>query len=311
MVGSSPLPRTLPTNRSHDWLAKWQKVKLERQVLRFGFIKRHGNFVWCNSTVRMSHVHTINATALYILLAMYIALVKQNANWEKKFRVSVKWYLKEYAARGYVYPSAETFRCDWITDIFQYCSNWITRTGIPFLFQDIYHSRLHSRAGGGSYFSNGVSSEGCQWTVALISIYLQEKFSFLQCTIIICLKKKVFVLLAACGTIKYESSYATDQGAQMLGVFTRKRVGSTLTAQQPMNTRVTIQAMRRRAGSGTHPPQWMGTTVLPSLPNGSVFRDLRWVNATDQGYITRKRSHSNMPIRALVAHSFMEQLPMN
>src|SRR6476620_1650027 len=64
---------------------------------------------------------TINSTA-FILLALYVAVAKQQAADLKKISGTVQNdILKEYAARGtYIYPPKQSMRI--VTDIFEWCS---------------------------------------------------------------------------------------------------------------------------------------------------------------------------------------------
>ena len=75
---------------------------------------------------RITTSMTINSTAI-VLLAMYVALAeKQGIPPEKLGGTVQNDILKEYIARGtYVFPPRESMRL--ITDIFEYCSNYLPR----------------------------------------------------------------------------------------------------------------------------------------------------------------------------------------
>lgn len=214
---------------------------------------------------------TINATG-FILLAMYVALAKQQGADLKKLSGTIQNdILKEYAARGtYIYPPKPSMRI--ITDIFEFCSKELPS------WNTISISGYHIREAGST------AVQELAFTLANGKAYLkaaQEK----GLDINVFAKRLSFFFNAHNNLFEEVAKFraarrmwaqitkelgATDARAQMLRFHTQTG-GSTLTAQQPMNniSRVTIQALAAALG-GTQSLHTNGFDEALSLPTAQA-----------------------------------------
>ena len=216
---------------------------------------------------------TINATA-YILLAMYIALAKQQGADIKKISGTIQNdILKEYAARGtYIYPPKPSMRL--ITDIFEYCSKEVPR------WNTISISGYHIREAG----ANAVQE--LAFTIANGKAYLKAAIDK-GLDINVFAKRLSFFFNAHNNLFEEVAKFraarrmwakitkdlgATDPRAQMLR-FHSQTGGSTLTAQQPQNNivRVGVQALAAVLG-GTQSLHTNGFDEALSLPTEDAAR---------------------------------------
>jgi methylmalonyl-CoA mutase, N-terminal domain len=210
---------------------------------------------------------TINATA-YILLAMYVALAKQQGADLSKIAGTVQNdILKEYAARGtYIYPPKASMRI--ITDMFEWCNREIPT------FNTISISGYHIREAGST------AAQEIAFTLANGKAYVQSALSR-GLDINVFGKRLSFFFNAHNNLFEEVAKFraarrmwaqimkdagATDPRAMMLR-FHSQTGGSTLTAQQPLNniSRVTIQAMAAVLG-GTQSLHTNGYDEALSLP---------------------------------------------
>jgi methylmalonyl-CoA mutase, N-terminal domain len=210
---------------------------------------------------------TINATA-YILLAMYVALAKQQGADLSKLAGTVQNdILKEYAARGtYIYPPKASMRI--ITDMFEWCNKEIPT------FNTISISGYHIREAGST------AAQEIAFTLANGKAYVQSALSR-GLDINVFGKRLSFFFNAHNNLFEEVAKFraarrmwaqimkeagATDPRAMMLR-FHSQTGGSTLTAQQPLNniSRVTIQAMAAVLG-GTQSLHTNGYDEALSLP---------------------------------------------
>ena len=210
---------------------------------------------------------TINATAP-ILLAMYIALAKQQGADLKKISGTVQNdILKEYAARGtYIYPPKPSMRL--ITDIFEYCSHHVPK------WNTISISGYHIREAGSSAvqelaftLANGKAYMKSAIQKGLdINVFAKRVSFFFNC------HNNFFEEIAKFRAARRMWAKltmelgATEEQAQMLRFHTQTG-GSTLTAQQPLNNvvRVATQALAAVLG-GTQSLHTNGYDEAFSLP---------------------------------------------
>jgi methylmalonyl-CoA mutase, N-terminal domain len=210
---------------------------------------------------------TINATAP-ILLAMYIALAKQQGADLKKISGTVQNdILKEYAARGtYIYPPKPSMRL--ITDIFEYCSHHVPK------WNTISISGYHIREAGSSAvqelaftLANGKAYLKSALQKGLdINVFAKRLSFFFNCHNNFFEEIAKFRAARRMWASLTRELGATDEQAQMLRFHTQTG-GSTLTAQQPLNNvvRVATQALAAVLG-GTQSLHTNGYDEAFSLP---------------------------------------------
>jgi methylmalonyl-CoA mutase N-terminal domain/subunit len=195
---------------------------------------------------KVSTSMTINAPAT-VLLAMYIAVGKQQGVEESKLRGTVQNdILKEYIARGtYIYPPKPSMRL--ITDLFAYC-----QTNVPH-WNTISISGYHIREAGCTAvqevaftLANGIAYVQAAIEAGLdvdefapqLSFFFNAHNQFLEEVAKFRAARKLWA------KIMCERFQAKDPKSWMLRFHTQTG-GSTLTAQQPENNivRVAIQAL--------------------------------------------------------------------
>ena len=216
---------------------------------------------------------TINATG-YILLALYVALAKQQgADLHKITGTIQNDILKEYAARGtYIYPPKPSMRI--ITDIFEWCSHELPK------WNTISISGYHIREAGST------AVQEIAFTLSNAKAYV--KAALLKGLPIDVFGKRLSFFFNAHNNLfeevaKFRAARrmwakmmkdlgATDPKAMMLRFHTQTG-GSTLTAQQPLNniSRVTIQTLAAVLG-GTQSLHTNGYDEALSLPTEEAAR---------------------------------------
>jgi len=216
---------------------------------------------------------TINSTG-FILLALYIAVAKQQGADIKKLRGTIQNdILKEYAARGtYIYPPQASMRI--ITDVFEYCSQEVP------LWNTISVSGYHIREAGST------AVQELAFTLANGKAYLQAAID--KGLDINVFAKRISFFFNAHNNLfeeiaKFRAARrmwanitkamgATEPKAQMLRFHTQTG-GSTLTAQQPLNnvSRVTIQALSAVLG-GTQSLHTNGYDEALALPTETAAK---------------------------------------
>ena len=195
---------------------------------------------------KISTSMTINAPAA-ILLALYIAVAKEQGVAENKLRGTVQNdILKEYAARGlYVFPPRPSMRL--VTDIFAYCKDHVPH------WNTISISGYHIREAGSTAvqevaftLANAIAYvEAAQKAVLNVDDFAgQLAFFFNAHNDFLEEVAKFRAARRLWAKIMRERFEAKDPRSCMLR-FHAQTGGSTLTAQQPMNNvaRVTIQAL--------------------------------------------------------------------
>ncbi len=216
---------------------------------------------------------TINATG-YILLAMYVALARQQGADLKKISGTIQNdILKEYAARGtYIYPPQPSMRI--ITDIFEWCAAEVPK------WNTISISGYHIREAGstavqevaftlanGKAYVQAAMSKGMDINVfgKRLSFFFNAHNNLFEEVAKFRAARKMWA------TIMKELG-ATDPKAMMLRFHTQTG-GATLTAQQPLNNiaRVTIQTLAAVMG-GTQSLHTNGYDEALSLPTEEAAR---------------------------------------
>ncbi len=195
---------------------------------------------------KVSTSMTINAPAA-ILLAMYIAVGKQQGVAEKNLRGTIQNdILKEYIARGtYIFPPNPSLRL--VTDIFQYCMKKIPQ------WNTISISGYHIREAGSTAvqevaftIANAIAYIEAAQKAGLavdefasqLSFFFNAHNNFLEEIAKFRAARRLWAV------IMRERFKAKDPRSAMLRFHTQT-AGSTLTAQQPENNvvRVTLQAL--------------------------------------------------------------------
>jgi methylmalonyl-CoA mutase N-terminal domain/subunit len=195
---------------------------------------------------KISTSMTINAPAA-ILLALYIAVAKEQGVGESKLRGTVQNdILKEYAARGlYVFPPRPSMRL--VTDIFAYCKDHVPH------WNTISISGYHIREAGSTAvqevaftLANAIAYVEAAQKAGLnvddfagqLAFFFNAHNDFLEEVAKFRAARRLWA------KIMRERFEAKDPRSCMLR-FHAQTGGSTLTAQQPMNNvaRVTIQAL--------------------------------------------------------------------
>ncbi|MFM2337148.1 MAG: hypothetical protein RL115_341 [Bacteroidota bacterium] len=216
---------------------------------------------------------TINATG-YILLALYVALAKQQGADLKKLSGTIQNdILKEYAARGtYIYPPRPSMRI--ITDIFEWCSFELPK------WNTISISGYHIREAGSSAVQEiaFTLSNGKAYIEAALQKGLDINVFGKRLSFFFNAHNNLFEEVAKFRAARkmwakiMKDAGATDEKAMMLRFHTQTG-GSTLTAQQPHNniSRVTVQALAAVLG-GTQSLHTNGYDEALSLPTEAAAR---------------------------------------
>jgi len=195
---------------------------------------------------RVSTSMTINAPAA-ILLAMYIAVAKEQAVAAKSLRGTVQNdILKEYIARGtYIFPPRPSMRL--VTDLFRYCAAEVPR------WNTISISGYHIREAGSTAvqevaftLANGIAYVQAALEAGLevdrfaprLSFFFNAHNEFLEEIAKFRAARRLWA------RIMRERFHARDPESWTLRFHTQT-AGCTLTAQQPENNviRVTLQAL--------------------------------------------------------------------
>ena len=216
---------------------------------------------------------TINATG-YILLALYVALAKQQgADLHKITGTIQNDILKEYAARGtYIYPPKPSMRI--ITDIFEWCSHELPK------WNTISISGYHIREAGSTAVQEiafTLSNAKAYVKAALqkglpIDVFGKRLSFFFNAHNNLFEEVAKFRAARRMWAKMMKDLGATDPKAMMLRFHTQTG-GSTLTAQQPLNniSRVTIQTLAAVLG-GTQSLHTNGYDEALSLPTEEAAR---------------------------------------
>ncbi len=227
---------------------------------------------------KVSTSMTINAPAA-ILLAMYIAVAKQQSIEPSKLRGTIQNdILKEYVARGtYIFSPGPSMRL--ITDIFAYCNQHVPR------WNTISISGYHIREAGSTAvqevaftLANGIAYVQAAIDAGLdvdqfgaqLSFFFNAHNNFLEEIAKFRAARRLWA------RIMKERFGATNPKAMMMKFHTQTG-GSTLTAQQPQNNaiRVAIQALAAVLG-GTQSLHTNSADEALSLPTeGAVQVALR------------------------------------
>ena len=222
---------------------------------------------------KVSTSMTINATG-YILLALYVALAKQQGADLKQISGTIQNdILKEYAARGtYIYPPKPSMRI--ITDIFEWCSKELPK------WNTISISGYHIREAGSTAVQEiaFTLSNGKAYVKAAIEKGLDINVFGKRLSFFFNAHNNLFEEVAKFRAARrmwarmMKELGATDPKAQMLRFHTQTG-GSTLTAQQPLNniSRVTIQTLAAVLG-GTQSLHTNGYDEALSLPTEEAAR---------------------------------------
>lgn len=223
---------------------------------------------------KISTSMTINAPAA-ILLAMYIAVAKQQGIETSKLRGTVQNdILKEYVARGtYIFPPKPSMRL--ITDIFKFCQAEMPR------WNTISVSGYHIREAGSTAvqevaftLANGIAYVQAAIDAGLnvddfasqISFFFNAHNNFLEEIAKFRAARRMWA------KIMRERFGAKNPRAWMLRFHTQT-AGSTLTAQQPENNvvRVTLQALAAVMG-GTQSLHTNSMDEALQLPSEKAVR---------------------------------------
>lgn len=216
---------------------------------------------------------TINATG-FILLALYVALAKQQGTDLKKITGTIQNdILKEYAARGtYIYPPKPSMRI--ITDIFEWCSKEVPK------WNTISISGYHIREAGSTAVQEiaFTLSNGKAYVKAALEKGLDINVFGKRLSFFFNAHNDLFEEVAKFRAARkmwaqiMKDLGATDPKAMMLRFHTQTG-GSTLTAQQPLNniSRVTIQTLAAVLG-GTQSLHTNGYDEALSLPTEEAAR---------------------------------------
>lgn len=222
---------------------------------------------------KVSTSMTINASG-YILLALYVALAKQQGADLGKISGTIQNdILKEYAARGtYIYPPKPSMRI--ITDIFEWCGHEVPK------WNTISISGYHIREAGSTAvqevaftLSNGKAYVKAALEKGLNINEFSKRLSFFFNA-----HNNLFEEVAKFRAARkmwaqiMKSLGATDPKAMMLRFHTQTG-GSTLTAQQPLNniSRVSIQTLAAVLG-GTQSLHTNGYDEALNLPTEEAAR---------------------------------------
>ncbi len=228
------------------------------------------------NNIRLEEVSTsmtINSTS-YILLALYVALAKQQGADLAKISGTIQNdILKEYVARGtYIYPPKPSMRI--ITDIFEWCSKEVPK------WNTISISGYHIREAGSTAVQEiaFTLSNGKAYVKAALEKGLDIDVFGKRLSFFFNAHNDLFEEIAKFRAARkmwakiMKELGATDPKAMMLRFHTQTG-GSTLTAQQPMNNiaRVTIQTLAAALG-GTQSLHTNGYDEALSLPTEEAAR---------------------------------------
>jgi methylmalonyl-CoA mutase N-terminal domain/subunit len=223
---------------------------------------------------KVSTSMTINAPAA-VLLAMYIALARQQGVEEKSLRGTIQNdILKEYIARGtYIYPPNPSMRL--ITDVFQYCHSHVPK------WNTISISGYHIREAGSTAVQEVAFTllNAIAYVEAAIRSGLEVDEFASQLSFFFACHNNLFEEIAKFraarriwARLMRERFQSEKERSQMMRFHTQTG-GSTLTAQQPENNivRTTIQALAAVLG-GTQSLHTNSMDEALSLPTEKAVR---------------------------------------
>jgi len=228
---------------------------------------------------------TINATAA-ILLAMYVAVAKgQGASLERIGGTTQNDILKEYIARGtYVFPPRPSMRL--VTDVFAYCAEHLPR------WNTISISGYHIREAGADAvqelaftFANAIAYADAALAAGLPAARFAGQLSFFfaaHATLV----EEVAKFRAARRIWEriMRERYGTPGAALR---FHTQTMGSTLTAQQPLNNivRTTIEALAAVLGGtqSLHTNAYDEALALPSEKSVRIALRTQQIIAEESG----------------------------
>jgi len=231
---------------------------------------------------------TINATAP-ILLAMYVAAAKrQGAPLERLGGTTQNDILKEYIARGtYIFPPRPSMRL--VTDVFAYCAEHLPR------WNTISISGYHIREAGADAvqelaftFANAIAyaDAAVQAGLAVERFAGQLSFFFAANSTLIEEVAKFRAARRLWERITRERYGATSASARTLRFHTQT-MGSTLTAQQPLNNivRTTIEALAAVLGGtqSLHTNAYDEALALPSEGSARIALRTQQIIAEESG----------------------------
>ena len=231
---------------------------------------------------------TINATAP-ILLAMYAAAAKrQGAPLERLGGTTQNDILKEYIARGtYIFPPRPSMRL--VTDLFAYCAEHLPR------WNTISISGYHIREAGADAvqelaftFANAIAYADAAVRAGLpVERFAgQLSFFFAANSTLIEEVAKFRAARRLWERITRERYGVTDAAARTLRFHTQT-MGSTLTAQQPLNNivRTTIEALAAVLGGtqSLHTNAYDEALALPSEESARIALRTQQLIAEESG----------------------------
>ena len=223
---------------------------------------------------KVSTSMTINAPAA-VLLAMYIALARQQGVEEKCLRGTIQNdILKEYIARGtYIYPPNPSMRL--ITDVFQYCHTHIPK------WNTISISGYHIREAGSTAVQevaftllNAIAYvEAAMCSGLEIDEFASQLSFFFACHNNLFEEIAKFRAARRIWARLMRERFQSEQERSQMMRFHTQTGGSTLTAQQPENNivRTTIQALAAVLG-GTQSLHTNSMDEALSLPTEKAVR---------------------------------------
>ena len=223
---------------------------------------------------KVSTSMTINSPAA-VLLAMYIALARQQGVEEKNLRGTIQNdILKEYIARGtYIYPPNPSMRL--ITDVFQYCHTHIPK------WNTISISGYHIREAGSTAVQEVAFTllNAIAYVEAAMRSGLEIDEFASQLSFFFACHNNLFEEIAKFRAARriwarlMRERFQADQPRSQMMRFHTQTGGSTLTAQQPENNivRTTIQALAAVLG-GTQSLHTNSMDEALSLPTEKAVR---------------------------------------
>jgi methylmalonyl-CoA mutase N-terminal domain/subunit len=237
---------------------------------------------------RVTTSMTINATAA-ILLALYVAVAKRHGVPPRTLSGTVQNdILKEYIARGtYIYPPAPSLRI--VTDMFSWCAEELPRWNV------ISISGYHIREAGATAvqelaftFADAIAylDAAIAAGVAVERFAGQLSFFFAANSTLIEEVAKFRAARRVWERIMRERYGATDRAALALRFHTQT-MGSTLTAQQPLNNvvRTTIEALAAVLGGtqSLHTNAYDEALALPTEESARLALRTQQVLAEESG----------------------------
>ena len=231
---------------------------------------------------------TINATAA-ILLAMYVAVAqRQGVPLDRVGGTTQNDILKEYIARGtYIYPPRPSMRL--VTDVFSYCAEHLPR------WNTISISGYHMREAGADAvqelaftFANAIAYADAARAAGLEveRFASQLSFFFAANSTLVEEVAKFRAARRVWDRIMRDRYGATSAAARALRFHTQT-MGSTLTAQQPLNNivRTTLEALAAVLGGtqSLHTNAYDEALALPTEQSARIALRTQQILAEESG----------------------------